>query len=371
MPVTIPAGFRPQPPPIIIGRASRHAHVVSHRVELLDRQDNPLRNLDGVTGGTITWRANSSIKGTGSIQVVDVGEDNNWLSNRVKPYVTISQGGVEQEYPLGVYLCATPTEKWSGGIRQWDIELTDKLATLDQDAVLGSFSVNKTELLEDVIKDLIQSVGQTVISLGLGGTHLASDTVWEPNTPKLKIVNDLLAAAGYFSLNVDNEGRFRAEPYVEPAKRPVELQEDAPFNFASRVLQDEFSIDTNAYDIPNRYVAVSTSTSDLPAWTAVATNEDPTSPFSFQARGRWITHVETDVEVSEPAVLETRAKQGLAQMTQTNLRLEVRHPYLPGLRENDIVEFVGADLSTKCAVSSLKVTFDQKLCETELQVVNS
>ena len=50
---------------------------------------------------------------------------------------------------------------------------------------------------------------------------LRSSMTWDPDTPWLRIMNDLLDAAGMFALWADADGLVRTSPYVRPRDRPL------------------------------------------------------------------------------------------------------------------------------------------------------
>ena len=53
--------------------------------ELLDRSDNPLGPLDGVTGGSAEVVAQSALGGSGSL-TLDHRRDIDWMSHRVQAW---------------------------------------------------------------------------------------------------------------------------------------------------------------------------------------------------------------------------------------------------------------------------------------------
>jgi hypothetical protein len=194
---------------------------------------------------------------------------------------------------------------------------------------------------------------------------------WDVGTSVLQIINDLLEAAGYASLWTDGMGQFQATPYVSPANRPPVYEALSPFvKGDTSLMAPDWTKDQDIYSIPNRYVAISQGGGDAEALVAVETNTDPSSPFSYPSRGRWITRVVTGVEATSQADLQARAKMGLAQASSVTSGIAIQHLYLPDLQLNTTIRFVNpdADLDLLCYVTKTSLTFDPtSYCKSEIR----
>src|SRR5690606_33787153 len=174
--------------------------VESWRVDLLTATEATLGPLGGVTGGQVEQNVNRVISGGGALDVVDVGQDVDWLTARVQVWWEVA--GVDP-WPLGVFLCSAPTAQHSSTGLSWRVELLDKLLILDQDKTAGTYSVPAGAVVTEEVAAVIASAGETATAITPSAETLRAGMVWPAGTSKLRIVNDLLDAINYFSLQAD------------------------------------------------------------------------------------------------------------------------------------------------------------------------
>lgn len=220
------------------------------------------------------------------------------------------------------------------------MELYDKLLVVDQDAVETSYALDVGANVINSIADLILSTGEARVSITASAETLRTAMVWEAGTSKLRIINDLLSAINYFSLWVDGYGNFRAEPYVEPSRRGLSW---SFFDNAESIYSPDFSHDFDTFKIPNKVILVSQSDGETEALTATAYDQRPDSPFSFEARDRWIAVTETNVEATSQAVLDALAQRRLKELQMVGSTYEISHALIP-LDLNALVAFRRLDL---------------------------
>lgn len=361
-------------------------YAASYRFEVLDREESFVMSGDFVQPkGELKWFSTKSIKGGGTISVLDTGEHIDWPNARIKPYRQHHyDDGTIIEYPLGIYLTSAPTEKWTEDGRSWDVELLDKNSILDGDIVTDedgapvTFSVVAGDNVIDVVKSLIQSTGEDTPAISADPVPLNNDMSWEVGTTLLKIINELLNASNHFSLMCDMEGQYRIIPYTPPKDRPViyrdgtEFGWETPFSYGeSSLMSPTWSRDMDVFAVPNRWVSMTQGDSDNEALVATATNEDPDSPFSYQNRGRWITQVETGVEAVDEAALQAHADRKLASATSVTMAVSAEHLFLPELQINSVVQFLNEkadNMDIPLSVLNTTVPFDpMALCKTEFR----
>lgn len=383
MPLNLPAGLIAQPAPLSPDETLLTTRVTSFRFDLLEPRfttngvpipEAVVGTLDGVIDGEVSWTYNSSVKGGGTLDVVDLGQNIDWVRARIRPVAILNN---EREVPVGVFIPAAPKEDHAASQRVWPVELLDKNSLLDQDVyadpVNGQalpYSLDTGADVMDAVRYLIEGVGENtdMIPTDLGLTT-ANPMTWDVGTTRLQIINDLLSSVNYFSLWVDGMGQFRVTRYTDPASRPAQYALLAPFE-EGRMMTPDWTRDRDIYSIPNRFVATTSgdeenegliSTAVLPA----------SSPYSYTRRGRWVTGVEQDVEAANQASLDRYAAWRLAISTAVSQRIEISHPILPDLRVNENIYFQAGDLPrTLCTVYKTSVAFDPTaLCTTELAEV--
>jgi hypothetical protein len=302
--------------------------------ELLDSEDRPLGALDGVTGGSAEIVAQSTLGGSGSL-ALDHRRDVDWLSHRVQ--ATFSDG--VRPWAVGTYLLSSPTENHSEVGVSYSVGLLTKMNVISEDTVEQRFTLPEGTTVVPAVVALIESTGETRIAVTASEAALTSGLTWEAGTSKLTIINDLLQAAGYWSLWCDGSGLFRVEPYIDPASRPVSFEFE---HGETSVHFPDWAREQDLSSVPNRFVAVGQGDETAAPLAGVATNEDPNSPYSYQARGRWITATEEGVEATSQTVIDQYAARKLADAMSPVSRLTVAHAMLP-LNPNDLVAFIPED----------------------------
>jgi len=328
--------------------------MTSFRYDLYSQDEAPLGTLTGVVKGSVDFSTGATIKSGGALDVVDVGQTVNWLSDRVRP-VAIIEG--LPEIPLGMFLFSEAPQEWDDTGRVWEAKLLDKLTVLDQDAVDGTYSLDAGTVITTAVVTVIASSGETNYAITPSAATLAAPLSWEAGTAKLRIVNDLLAVAGYFSLWCDGNGQYRGEPYVRPAARPIRYEF---LDGATSIYSPEFVIDVDLFAIPNKFVAVGQGSGDTEALISVATNEEPDSPYSFAARGRWIVASATGVEAADQDVLDAYARRRLIELTSPTASVDVRHALVPDLTLNNAVRLrrVPAGVDARHVVTKMAIALD-------------
>lgn len=351
--------------------------------DLLDAAHNVKRPLDGVqAGGTLRWSASSSVKGTGTIPVVDVGQNIDWLNDRIRVTAHISDDGrPEVSTTLGVYLIAAPVETWTEGRRSWDVELADRASVLDRDIMTGpnnepiTFAVPADRCILGATKEIIADAGETAPFIhGDEDTKLRRAMTWDTSATRLQIINDLLEAGNYLSLWVDGNGDFQVDKARAPQDRPELYSMLAPLQAGPQAMfKPEWSHDRDVYSIPNRLMAIEEGDGDIEGEAAIAVNMDPASPYSFQNRqGRWITEVIEGASVTAgDGALQEWTERRLLQLTEVSSALSVEHLFLPDLRPNAVIRFGAGDLDRVLTrVESTEITLDASaFVRTELREV--
>lgn len=340
--------------------------VSSIRVDLLSAAEAPKGTLSGVAGGSVDYTANAAIKGGGNLSIVDAGQLVDFLNDRVRPVLTIDGIGA---FPLGVFLFSEAPEAWDDTGRTWTGKLLDKTAVLDQDKVDATYALDAGTVNTDAVTALIASTGETSIAITPSAATLAGPLAWDPGTSKLAIVNDLLDAAGYFSLFCDGSGQYRGEPYVRPADRPIvwEFVDGANAIYLPGLVKD-----VDLFSIPNTVIAVGQGNATTAALVSTATNTDPSSPYSTVSRGRTIAHTETGVEAADQDTLDAYALRRLIELTSPTSSVDIQHAYVPGLTVNNAVRLrrTAAGIDARHVVTKTMISLDPTaLVKTTVQQV--
>lgn len=322
------------------------------RFRLLDRDDHDLGVLDGVKGGSVEVAALSRLGGSASITIDDRGQGIDWMSHRLQVVYNPGITGADP-WPIATMLFTAPRRRQYETHAVHEVTLLPKMAVIDEDTVDGVYALAAgTEIIPTVVA-LIQSTGETRIAATASDATLTNALVWEAGTSKLTVINDLLQAAGYWSLWCDGGGLFRVEPYRLPTERPTS------FEFAAgqaSIHWPEWDREQDLSSVPNKFLVIGQGTDTAPPLVGTALNEDTNSPFSYQARGRWITATETGVEGDSQAVFDQLAQRRLLDAMSPVGKLTVTHGIVP-LEPNQRVTFRPQSFASRSATVQ-RMTYD-------------
>jgi hypothetical protein len=311
-------------------------------VELLSERDEVLFTLDGVEGGTVEYNYDSRIRGGFKLTLADTGQPLNWLKLRLRPWAQVNLAS----WPLGVYVPNSPTAKYTSTGKVWEVSCLDKTSALDLVKVPQTYSVGVDANVTTLVEGLIEASGETGVSLTPSDKTTRTMLAWPPGTSTLTIVNDLLDAINYSSLWTDGWGHFRAEPYVPPADRRLiaEFQEG---EFSVHL--PEFTREQDIANIPNRVLVVSEGDDERETLTAEVYNTDANSPYSYQARGGWITRVYESNAVDQET-LNAQASRYMARAQNPIATLDITHAVVP-VEGAAKVRFTSADLDVYAVIN--------------------
>lgn len=305
-------------------------------VELLDAQDNPVGRLTGVKSWSVSLAATERLGGSATLELDAIDPALNEMTSRVR--ITYDPGipGVEA-WPLGVFKFASPRTTVDGGMTRKTVGLTTKLAIVDEDCLDKALSIPQGANLVAQAASVLASTGEKRVAVTPSDAVARTPSAWDAGTPKLTVINDLLEAAGYWSLQVARSGQFLIQPYVAPENRPVSMV----FQAGEAQWRDGWTHEQNLTSIPNKVVCRTHGSDEQPALVGVATNTDPKNPYSYQARGnRWITRV-YDVDAEKQSVVDSLAVRRLQGAMSPVSKIEAEHPVYD-LDLNEVVEFTPA-----------------------------
>ena len=320
--------------------ALKAPRIERYRFELLDSDEKVIGELRTVSGGYIDSSIFNTIHSGGTLALVeDEAQEIDYLNDRIKCYYEMYYDGSWISYPLGIYLLSSPNRESSSGYIARNIEIYDKLLILEQDIISASYTVASGTNVVTEVTSIITGAGETGVSIEATTEVTAAAKTWEAGTSKLRIINDLLGSINYFTLRANNAGRYTSQPYVLPAARGISWEF---IDNSEGLYLPSFTQELDYYFVPNKVVLV-VSNPEQTELTATATNEDASSPFSYQARGRWIVDFRTEIEATSQSVLDDKAERILAEGMQLNEGIEYQHAYIP-LELHNAVTFKNSQL---------------------------
>lgn len=321
----LPRGPLALPADPFLGRRRGETWVV----DVLDGDDRTLEPLTGVESGQLDYSIHTEIRSSGSITVSDPGRVD-WHRVRLSVrYEFTDEAGALHSHPLGVFLPTTPTAHHGQDGSTAEVEVYDKMVLLSADAVASTWTADVGTSVVQAVTDVLATIGEDgrVVGPDDGGGVLRSAMVWEPGTPKLRIVNDILEAGNFFSIWVDGEGVWQLRPYIAPTARGVEWEHMAGFHaiFAPNVTHE-----ADSFHVPNRVVLVGRAEDEeTPAPYAVAENNNPADPYSIPGRGRVIAVREDEQDATSETVLGQLAARRLLDLSSATSTFQLQHAWVP------------------------------------------
>ena len=321
-----------------------------YRVTLLDAGDRVVRRLDGVTGGSITLSNSTRLRASGSLNLTQACGDIDWMTQRV--HIEYKTNGTS--WGLGVFLLSAPTRSYSEMGSTWSVDLSSPLAVPDADCVDSTFTVKAGTNLVGKVADILYETGLERLSITPSSAVTSSDMIYDPGKSKLTVVNELLAAAGYWSAHPDGAGQIHLDPYTRPAARGVAYD----FREGGRAIHlPEWEREQDMAAVPNKVVFISQGSADKPALVGVAVNDDPTSPYSYPSRGRWIVETRTGVEAADQESITAQARRRLIEVSTPSASITLQHMPVP-IQPNQVVGFTSQGHTAKGVVKEIEYTLD-------------
>lgn len=284
------------------------------RVELA-----PLATVQG--GGYISRQLETSLKETGGLQIVNPPSIADDLV-RIYYEPTDSEGESES-VALATMHAAKASTRYTSAAQPATWTLYSALLTLQQTVLTESLTIAAGSVAVTEASDLCTDLGLPVVATP-STKELTVDHSWNAGDSYLKIVNELLDFAGYWSVRPDGQGRVVMAPYVEPGNRAAVWEFEPGANC---IFVGDVAYESDAFDVPN--VCVLTCSNGDTSFSGSYTNDDPSSPYSTVTRGREIALVETVTDAVDGADLALRAQKRLMTATAATERLTVRHAYAP------------------------------------------
>lgn len=312
------------------------------RIRLLTQKEATVKSdLDGVSGGVIDWGVNEEIRSAGNLdlKLTSYTQSIDWAKYRIGIDYILTHNGKQIVTPCGIYIPSAPKRDMSSAGSNIDLEFFDKTIILRQDALRSTKSFAKNSLITDAVRWCISSTGEANIAITPSTKKFSSNRVYPAGTTKLEILRKLLEDLNYFAIWCDGNGQYQCHPYSEPEKRGI------TYTFgegATSIHSATWELDQDGFEIPNRVVGVGRQPGKGKAKVAVA--EDLTSRWGFNARGRWITRVEKDLEEKTQAKLQAKVNLLLRESQDIHDKITIRHGFLP-VQMNDIARFASQGYS--------------------------
>lgn len=290
-------------------------HGETYEAFILDVNDKLIRQLD-LVGGKLNWNRSLEIPGSGEVTVL-THPDANWTVHRIQIWYRAELGVQKIRYPMMVGLVQKPDVNTQNGTTS--LKFFDKVSLLAEDHLATSLSFRAGKNVVTAVREVIATVGSTH-HIADGSATLRTALSWPVGTPKLKVVNDLLASINYVPIRADGTGALVS--HVNASNPPVAHRfTPGPTCIAEPVTVDERDL----FDIPNRVVGISTADGDKDPLTASRDNVDRNSEWSIPSRGRVIAQTFDNIDADSQKTLDAWVLSKLYELSQVTWRQTISH----------------------------------------------
>lgn len=288
-----------------------------------------LAKIDVITKCTIDWDYTSDTIGSAKVTCTEnFGE---WY---IRAYMVATQDEVSYRRAMGTFLILTPEDNYDGKISSWDLDAYSPLIELTETYPPLGYAIPKnTNIMEMVYTLCVENMRAPVVRPNSSSDTLVDDFVASPDETWLDFLIALAAQASY-KIMIDEYGRVLFLPNsntttLVPATRFT--------NDNSSIMLPSVRQTRDLYSIPNKVDVVWSNNNQFLA--ATATNDDPYSPTSSYARGRYIELRETSPKLSGNPTQEQLDEYAKALLRQASI-LEYTVTYSHGYCDNAIGEGV-------------------------------
>lgn len=273
--------------------------------ELLDKNENKKKDLSNISDALVEYSDFTEVKRSGNIVFIGEDQDIDWINDRVRISVKLSDGIETLTYPLGIYLLSSPTVLTKDATIERQVDVYSKLQILIEDKTTEIYTIPQGTVYTSEVLKLIVSAGIAQVKVTSSTQVMQRGLEYPIGTSKLTIINDLLKQIAFNPLDVDNEGFAVTTPYVSPSIKPVTYDyEEGQLS----VLYNDFSEELNLFNVPNTFVVVASNAESLPL-KSIYINNSLTDPTSVINRGRRIVKYEQIDDISNQAALDIYAQR--------------------------------------------------------------
>lgn len=293
---------------------SSSSRNVFYEFTIADTHDNTLGKIT-ITDASIEYDSTAEVMRTlkGTAKQSDLLKASD-VDARIIPWMCLEYRNDVVRWPLGRFMInPTITYENSAGVIEFEGYDRSKVA-YDNLAEGRTFVAANTPYTSAAAQICGAMYSNMDVTPSTKSTAVPKE--WEIGTSKLSIVNELLTAISYNPLHFDEYGKGIIDAYSEPALRAVERIYSAD---GSSVILDGISIETDAFDIPNKFIRYTEDT-DSAYLISTYTISDASNPYSTVSRGRVITSCESVKDIATQGDLDTlTVKAAFDAMARTEI----------------------------------------------------
>lgn len=297
---------------------------IRFRYLLLDKDDNEIKELSTVESGEVSMGQFDTIKRTARFRIKN-DESINYLTDRIQPIVEVKVLGGWAEFPLGIFLLKSPTEKEDMGKIWRDVEAYDGILVLKDDKFISRYTITAGTNYKTAMIDILATAGITKYNINDTDKTVPVTIEFEIGTEKIQAINQLATAINYNQMVVDPYGYYTCYPYQSPSTRANEYEyKDDHLS----VIYNGMERELDTWDIPNQWVAVLSDPEREPMM-ATYENSNPESPTSTINLGRNIVRLLEPESVADQNALDGYVQRVAFESSQVYGRISFESAIMP------------------------------------------
>ena len=333
---------------------------VSAGLELLDSSNRVVADLsDDLVGGSISRDNNAVVHGAARLQITRALA---WGRDRVRPWMSVSDGATSARFNLGVYVMTTPEERRGEEPATFDVQGYDLLHLL-QDGPGDTWTATAGTTYMDAVRAVVTAAGVGA-SVQMDGTRqdttLAAPMVWAlpERVMWLTIINDLLRKIGYAEVYANEDGDLRSGPHAPLAERGIEWTLNTS-DASTNIVGEDRTVTEDVWDAPNRWRFIRSRLDQQPIegagiYTVVNQSDGPTS---IDSLGRTRTRVEY-LDVADQAALVSEGNRMVEEDRAVEREIKLSVDPLPCMGHRDVFRLIDAGRSDKVQAASWSLSLD-------------
>lgn len=311
---------------------------VRFRYELLDNNEVKKAVALDVISCSVAYDEGSECKRTGRITLKQ-NEGINWVSDLIRPYMSVWVNGQWHDFSLGIYVPSTPQLSTDGKTSIAEVDLYDKMIYLKEDCITERLYIPAGTLYTAAVQELFAPYP---VILDDCDTKIPIDREFEIGERKIDIINKLLEEINFRKAEVNNEGVYVCKRFYMPTVDTISYTYRAD---ELSVIKGDSSTIQDFYNVPNVFFCV-VSNSELPEdLQSMYVNDNSGNKLSTVSRGRRIVKRldPPDVVASQKELDEYVQKQAF-EMSQVFEESTFKTALMPIHESNETLEIHAKDL---------------------------
>lgn len=290
-----------------VARLLRQSRTVTYGFDILDKEERTIGSAHS-SDCKIFNNTEASIQRSASLTLVESG-DIDFISDRIRPYMTLHTEKGKLVYPLGLFLMSSPVRTPSGGSIRRSVECYDKTQILEDDKFDSRYVVQKQTAYTAAVAGIIATAGITQTNIEHSLFETEQDIEFPIGTTKLSAINTLLEAINYYPVYADSFGRITVKPYKLPSERTADVTYDTG---QTSIVASGAQEDMDMFNVPNKIVRY-LENAEREYLIASIQDDNPQSKLSTVSRGRTIVDVASVSDVPNQSALDTMVTKILAE----------------------------------------------------------